>query len=112
MNRANTLCIWCMFAQVFPLFQETMSDGTQIYPWATLPVQYADGTLNGITAGSSVNADPTAMTVVSALALILNAAALIYIIYRAVKTKTNPYKGEIFTSFRYYKEAAERADIK
>ena len=32
MNRANTLCIWCMFAQVFPLFQETFSDGTQVFP--------------------------------------------------------------------------------
>ena len=53
MNRANTLCIWCMFAQVFPLFQETFSDGTQVFPWATIPKLYADGTLNGITAGGS-----------------------------------------------------------
>ena len=26
-NRANTLAIWCMFAQVFPLFQETFKNG-------------------------------------------------------------------------------------
>lgn len=111
MNRANTLCVWCMFAQVFPLFQETMSDGTQIYPWATLTKQYADGTLNGIAAGTSVNADPTAMTIVSATALIVNVIALAYIIYKSVKTKTNPYKGEIFTDFRYYKAAADRSDM-
>ena len=111
MNRANTLCIWCMFAQVFPLFQETMSDGTQIYPWATLTKQYADGTLNGIAAGTSVNADPTAMTIVSATALIVNVIALAYIIYKSVKTKTNPYKGEIFTDFRYYKAAADRSNM-
>lgn len=111
MNRANTLCIWCMFAQVFPLFQETFHDGTTFFPWATLTTQYADGTVNGIVAGSSANADPTAMTVVSALALVVNVAALGYIIWKSVKTKTNPYKGEIFTDFAYYKKAAERADI-
>ena len=112
MNRANTLCIWCMFAQVFPLFQETLSDGTQLFPWATLPKLYADGTLNGISAGGSVNADPTMMTVVSALALITNIAALAYIIYVSVKKKKNPYKNEVFTEFNYYKKAAARAEIK
>ena len=112
MNRANTLCIWCMFAQVFPLFQETLSDGTQIFPWATLPKLYADGTLNGITAGGNANADPTMMTVVSALALVTNIIALAYIIYVSVKRKKNPYKNEVFTEFKYYKDAAARAVIK
>ena len=91
MNRANTLCIWCMFAQVFPLFQETFSDGTQVFPWATIPKLYADGTLNGITAGGSTNADPTMMTIVSLLALIVNIVAFIYIIRTARKKKKNPY---------------------
>lgn len=111
MNRANTLCIWCMFAQVFPLFQETFHDGTQFYPWATLTVQYAGNDVSNIAAGTGTGANPTAMTVVSALALIVNIAALVYIIYKSVKTKTNPYKGEVFTDFKYYKEAAERAEI-
>lgn len=112
MNRANTLAIWCMFAQIFPLFQEVMSDGTKVFPWATLPVLYKDGTFNGIVAGGSANADPTMMTIMSILALIVNAVALIYIIRKAIKTKTNPYKGEIFTNFKYYKDAAARADMK
>lgn len=112
MNRANTLCIWCMFAQVFPLFQEILSDGTQLFPWATLPVLYKDGTLHGIVAGGSANADPTMMTIISVIALVVNAAALIYIIRTALKNKTNPYKGEIFTNFKYYKDAAARAEIK
>ncbi len=112
MNRANTLCIWCMFAQVFPLFQETFSDGTQVFPWATIPKLYADGTLNGITAGGSTNADPTMMTIVSLLALIVNIVAFIYIIRTARKKKKNPYKEEIFTDFKYYKDAAARAEIK
>ncbi|MBE5877571.1 MAG: hypothetical protein E7290_11880 [Lachnospiraceae bacterium] len=111
MNRANTLCIWCMFAQVFPLFQETFSDGSKVFRWATISTQYADGTMNGITAGSAVNANPTAMTVVSLLALITNIIALSYIIWKSVKTKTNPYKGEVFTDFKYYKDAAARAEI-
>ena len=42
-NRANTLAIWCMFAQVFPLFQETFKDGRQWFSWATLPVLYPEG---------------------------------------------------------------------
>ena len=112
MNRANTLCIWCMFAQVFPLFQETFSDGTQVFPWATIPKLYADGTLNGITTGGSTNADPTMMTIVSLLALIVNIVAFIYIIRTARKKKKNPYKEEIFTDFKYYKDAAARAEIK
>ena len=112
MNRANTLCIWCMFAQVFPLFQETLSDGTQLFPWATLPKLYADGTLNGIAAGGNANADPTMMTVVSVLALVTNIIALAYIIYVSVKRKKNPYKNEVFTEFKYYKDAAARAEIK
>lgn len=112
MNHANTLCIWCMFAQVFPLFQETFSDGKQVFPWATIPKLYADGTLNGITAGGSTNADPTMMTIVSLLALIVNIVAFIYIIRTARKKKKNPYKEEIFTDFKYYKDAAARAEIK
>lgn len=112
MNRANTLAIWCMFAQIFPLFQEVMSDGTKVFPWATLPVLYKDGTFNGIVAGGSANADPTMMTIMSVLALIVNAVALGYIIRKAIKTKTNPYKGEAFTNFKYYKDAAARADMR
>ena len=68
--------------------------------------------MNGIMEGNSVNADPTAMTVVSALALITNIIALAYIVVKSVKTKTNPYKGEVFTNFKYYKDAAARAVIK
>ena len=110
-NRANTLAIWCMFAQVFPLFQETMSTGESFFPWATLPVLYADGTLNGIEAGGSANANPTMMTVVSLIALITNIIALAYIIYKSKKTRTNPYTGEVFTDFKYYQDAAARAEM-
>lgn len=108
MNRANTLAIWCMFAQVFPLFQVTFPDGTAASKWATLPSLYADGTLNGIVEGTSVNADPTAMTVVSAIALTVNVIALGYIIYQAKKRHINPYKEDVFVNQKYYKDAAAR----
>lgn len=111
MNRANTLCIWCMFAQVFPLFQETFHDGTQYFPWATVTVQYADGTVGSIVEGTSANANPTMMLVMGILAIVTNAIALGYIIWKSVKTKTNPYTGEVFTDFKYYKDAADRAVI-
>ena len=107
-NRAFTLAILCMFAQVFPLFQVTFSDGTAASRWATLPKLYADGTLNGIAEGTSVNADPTAMTIVSALALVVNIAALAYIIYQSRKRHINPYKQDVFVDQKYYKEAAAR----
>lgn len=111
MNRANTLCIWCMFAQVFPLFQETFHDGTQYFPWANVTVQYADGTVGNIVEGTSANANPTMMIVMGILAIVTNAVALGYIIWKSVKTKTNPYTGEVFTDFKYYKDAADRAVI-
>ena len=107
-NRANTLAIWCMFAQVFPLFQCTFPDGTAATKWATLPTLYADGTLNGIVEGGSANADPTAMTIVSALALIVNVIALGYIIYQAKKRHINPYKEDVFVNQKYYKDAVAR----
>ncbi len=108
MNRANTLAIWCMFAQVFPLFQAVFPDGTMATKWCTLPKLYADGTLNGIEAGTSVNADPTMMTVISALALLVNIIALGYIISQARKRHINPYKEDVFVNQKYYKDAAAR----
>ena len=84
MNRANTLAIWCMFAQILPLFQETTADGTTYNPWATVSRQYADGTVNGNVAGTSKHAEQTAMTIVSTLTQNVNAIALGYIIYISV----------------------------
>ena len=96
-----------MFAQVFPLFQCTALDGSSS-KWATLPTLYADGTLNGIVEGGSANANPTAMTVISALALLVNAVALGYIICQAKKRHINPYKEDVFVNQKYYKDAAAR----
>ena len=128
-NRANTLAIWCMFAQVFPLFQETFKNGQQWFPWATLPVLYPEGVttieklyaaggqaaVDGIVGTtvdpSVVAANPTMMTVISALALIVNAVALGYIFYQAKKRHINPYKEDVFVDQKYYKDSMARADL-
>ena len=110
-NRANTLAIWCMFAQVFPLFQETFHDGFHKFNWVALPTTYADGTLNGIVEGGTANANPTAMTVISALALVTNVIAFGYIMYTAKKRHINPYKEDVFVNQKYYKDAMARADV-
>ena len=109
-NRAFTLCIWCMFAQCFPLFQITSTDGTAASKWATLPTLYADGTLNGIVEGGTANADPTAMTIVSGLALLVNVIALGYIIVVSRKRHINPYKQDVFVGTKYFEAAAARMD--
>ncbi len=48
------------------------------------------------------------MTIVSALALVVNVAALAYIIYQSRKRHINPYKQDVFVEQTYYKEAAAR----
>ena len=85
-NRANTLALWCMFAQVFPMFQDYSVFST-----------------------NSVN-NVTTNTVVAAIALVANIAALGYIIYRSKKLGVNPYKQEVFKGTRDYEKAIARAE--
>lgn len=87
-NRAFTLAIWCMFAQMVPMFAN-----------------------DSIFAVQSVN-DPAVNTVVASIALIANIAALSYVIYRSKKLGVNPYKHEIWVGTKEYKEAmARRAPV-
>lgn len=99
-NRANTLAIWCMFAQVFPLFQD---QGV----FATLPVLYADGVMNPAVRPTAV--DPTMQGVIAIIALAVNVLVLTVIIKRAIAQKKNPYKNEIFTDTKDFQEAMARA---
>ena len=101
-NRANTLALWCMFAQVFPLFQDASR-------FTTIPVLYADGFMNPAVRPTA--ADPRAQGVISILALVINVCVLTYIIRRAVLLKKNPYKEEIFTHQADFQEALARADV-
>ncbi len=85
-NRANTLAIWCMFAQVFPLFQDA----------------------SVFTVRSTLNY--TANVAVSLVALAANVAALGYVIYRARKLGVNPYTHEVFVGTREYEKAMARRE--
>lgn len=100
-NRANTLALWCMFAQVFPLFQDTGK-------FAVIPVLYADGVMNPAVRPAA--ADPTMQGVVAILALVVNVCVLAVIAKRSIEQKKNPYKNEIFTDQHDYKLAMARAE--
>ncbi len=100
-NRANTLALWCMFAQVFPLFQDASR-------FTTITSLYADGFMDP--AVRPTTADPTMQGVVAILALAANVICLAFIIKRSLEQKKNPYKNEIFTDQEDFKLAMERAE--
>ena len=109
-NRAMTLATWCMFAQVFPLFQV---DGI----FSTLPVLYKyTGASTGMELSkltleqmNAAGAYPVAQGVMSILAVVANVICISVIIKRAVEQKKNPYKNEIFAGTRDYDQAMDRA---
>ena len=88
-NRANTLALWCMFAQV-------------------LPVLYKDGVMDAAVRPTAVN--PTMQGVIAILALAANVICLAVVIKRAKEQKKNPYTNEIFTDQRDFKLAMARAE--
>ena len=100
-NRANTLALWCMFAQVFPLFQDRSI-------FTTLPVLYADGFMDAAVRPTLVN--PVLQGVISILSIGINALALALIIKRSKEQKKNPYKQEIFTDTKDFQLAMARAE--
>ena len=99
-NRANTLALWCMFAQVFPLFQD---EGI----FAVLPSLYpTDYVMNKAVAPASAN--PHMMGVIAVLSILINVAVLAAIIKRSIEQKKNPYKNEIFVGTKDFEEAMAR----
>lgn len=85
-NRAFTLALWCMFAQVVPAFQDYSVFSTQ-----------------------SVN-NPNTNLVVSIIALIANILAFAYIMYRARKLRVNPWLHEVFQGTRDFEKAMSRRE--
>ena len=102
-NRANTLALWCMFAQVFPLFQDASH-------FTTVTSVYGEG---GIAAamGSTMPtvANPTAQGLISVVSFAVNVFVFAYILKRAKAQKKNPWKEEIFVDTKDYQEAMARA---
>lgn len=100
-NRANTLALWCMFAQVFPLFQDASV-------FTTIPVVYADGFMDPAVRPTA--ADPVAQGVISILSLGVNALVFAIILKRSLEQKKNPYTQEIFVDTKDYQLAMARAE--
>ncbi len=129
-NRANTLAIWCMWAQVVPAFQLSSRFA------ASLPSVYGGATANGITtmdlydkaialynsgAGKTaqagqiisdmgITADPRAQGVVAVLAIAANVICIAVIIKRAKAMGKNPYSNEVFKGTKDFEEAMARAE--
>ena len=127
-NRAFTLSIWCMFAQVVD-FQLTK-------PFSVLPSLYAGAPQDGTAAeamyqkamelynagthtgpavknaieGMGITAHPTAQAVIAVLAFVINVCVFAAILKRSVKAHKNPYKNEIWTGTPDFNEAMERAE--
>lgn len=85
-HRAQTLAIWCMFAQTFPAFID-----------------------KGAYAVASTY-DPAVMFAVSLIALLINVAVFAYMIYKVVRTRRNPYLGELYTDLKPYREIEALAE--
>ena len=101
-NRANTLALWCMFAQVFPLFQDASR-------FTTVTSVYGQG---GIAAAWEAVCRPSQNRLhrESFRTVICSECIRLRIHPETRKsTKKNPWKNEIFTDTKDYKEAMERA---
>lgn len=114
-HRAQTLALWCMFAQTFPAFQDASrwlvhSSSSKTIADAAIQqgILAADGytvlTDAGIHQVAGAAPNTTVLFVVSLLALLVNIAVFVYMIYRVTKTKRNPYKGELYVDHKKYQE--------
>ena len=102
-NRAKTLALWCMFTQVFPLFQ----DGSR---FTTVSSVYgAGGAAAAFGEAMPTTANPAAQGVISILSIAVNLAVFGVILRRAKAQKKNPYTNEIFTDQKDFKQAMARA---
>ena len=101
-NRANTLTFWCMFAQIFPKFQDYSV-------FSVIPSVYKDGFVNKDI--HPVKADPTAQGFFAVLSIVSNVFVITTIIQRWIKNNKNPYTHEIFDDSDDYKEAYNRVDL-
>lgn len=102
-NRANTLALWCMFAQVFPLFQDASR-------FITVTSVYGKGGISASMGGiMPTTANPAAQGFIAILSIAVNVLVFAYILKRAKEQKKNPWKQEIFTDTKDYIEAMNRA---
>ena len=129
-NRANTLAIWCMWAQVVPAFQLSSKFA------AALPSVYGGATLAGVTAydlykpaielyksgagktaqagqiiaDMGITADPRMQGVIAIAALVINVVVMAFIIQRSIKMGKNPYSNCVWEGTKDFEEAMARAE--
>lgn len=84
-HRAQTLAFWCMFAMTFPVFL----DNSRFTVHATQ--------------------NHVALMLASTLAIIANGALFVFMIYKVIKTKKNPYSGELYSDLACHKEIVKDA---
>jgi hypothetical protein len=111
-HRAQTLALWCMFAQTFPAFIDKGPFAIQSVASAQIAAAAKDIALTkeGLYPVVSATPDTTALFVVSFLALLSNIAVFGYMIYKIVKTNRNPYTGDLFTDLNQYKKIKALAE--
>ncbi len=85
-HRAQTLALFGMFSLAFD--------------YQAMPIFGITATYN-----------PTAWFALSAASLVVNAAAFIYIVYRSVKFKRNPYTKDIFAETKSYEKNLEANNL-
>ena len=85
-HRAQTLALWCMFAQTFPAFQDA----------------------GRFAVGSTYK--PSVYMFLGAAALAANLALVGYMLIRIRKTGRNPYRGELYTDNPKYIEVKSLAE--
>lgn len=120
-HRAQTLALWCMFAQTFPAFQDASrwlvhSGSSKAIADAAIRegLLASDGytvlVAPGLHQVASAAPNTTFMFIVSLLALLANVAVFIYMVYRIVRTKKNPYTGELYADHKKYQEIKALAE--
>ena len=103
-NRANTLALWCMFAQVFPLFQDgsRFTTVSSVYGTSGAAAAFGDA--------MPTMANPTAQGIISVISVVVNIVVFAVILKRAKAQKKNPYTNEIFTDQKDFIMAMNRAE--
>lgn len=120
-HRAHTLALWCMFAQTFPAFQDASrwlvhSASSKAIASAAINegLLAADGftmlAQPGIHQVASAAPNTTYMFIFGLLALLANIGVFVYMIYKVVKTRRNPYTSELYTDLGKYKEVKALAE--
>lgn len=128
-NRAFTLSIWCMFAQVVnfqltkpfsvipSLYAGAPQDGSAAGVMYTEAMRlYGEGHISGAEVDSAIQsmgitADPKMQGIIAVLALAVNVCVFAAILKKAKATKTNPYTHDIWVGTKDHTEALERAVV-